>query len=316
MTSQVMARDPDMTSQVMASGPGARYPGAMTGALTAASPGTGGTFGELLRAWRLARRQTQLALSIATGVSSRHLSYMETGRASPSREMVVALAQALDVPLRDRNALLQAAGFAAVYRETPLDAPALGPIRDAVQLLLAATEPNPTFLVNWRYDVLDANPTARWILQTFTEDLSRFTRPYNLGRLIASPAGMRPYLENWSEVARKVIGRMHRELGGAHVRDPAEDAILRDIAPVLAELGPPPSATEALPIFVGVRFRRGDLAVRLFTTIATLGTPLDVTLEELRVEMLFPADAETKQVLAARAAGTRGQVTPLRDAAR
>jgi len=272
----------------------------MNASLPVAAPG--GTFGELLRAWRLARHQTQLALSISTGVSSRHLSYMETGRASPSREMVLSLAQALEVPLRDRNVLLQAAGFAAIYRETPLDAPTLGPIRDAVQLLLGATEPNPTLVVNRRYDVLDANATGRWILATFTENLARFTRPYNMARLIASPAGLRPYLDNWDEVARKVFGRVRRELGGAHVRDRAEDALLRDIEPAFAELGTPPSPTEALPILVGVRFRRGDLAVSLFTTIATLGTPLDLTLDELRIEMLFPADAETKQILASRSA--------------
>jgi transcriptional regulator with XRE-family HTH domain len=264
------------------------------------TPSTGTGFGDLLRAWRVSRRQTQLALSLSTGVSSRHLSYMETGRASPSREMVLALAQALEIPLRDRNALLQAAGFAAVYRETPLDAPALGPVRDAVQLLLGATEPNPTFVVNRRYDVLDLNATGRWLLTTFTGDLAQFTRPYNVGRLLASPSGLRPYLENWDEVARKVLRRLLRELGGAHARDRVDDALLRDIEPTLAELGEPASPTEALPILIGMRLRRGDLAVRLFTTIATLGTPLDVTLDELRIEMLFPADLETKQVLANR----------------
>jgi len=274
----------------------------MNASLPVAAAGASGSFGELLRAWRLARHQTQLALSITTGVSARHLSYMETGRASPSREMVLALAQALEVPLRDRNVLLQAAGFAAIYRETPLGAPSLGPIRDAVQLLLGATEPNPTFVVNRRYDVLDANATAGWILATFTDDLTRFTRPYNLARLIASPAGMRPYVDNWDEVARKVLGRLRRELGGAHVRDPAEEALLRDIEPAVTQLRPPPSPTEALPILVGIRFRRGDLAVSLFTTIATLGTPLDLTLDELRIEMLFPADAATKAVLASRGA--------------
>jgi transcriptional regulator with XRE-family HTH domain len=262
-------------------------------------------FGEMLRAWRLARRQTQLALSLATGVSSRHLSYMETGRAGPSREMVLALAQALEVPLRDRNALLQAAGFAAVYRETPLDAPLMGPVRDAVQLLLSATGPNPTFVVNRRYDILDANPPARWLLETFTEDLAQFKRPYNIARLIASPAGMKPTLDNWREVAGKVLRRLHRELGGAHVCDAADDALLRDIEPTLRELGVPTSPADALPIMIGVKYRRGDLAVRLFTTIATLGTPLDVTLDELRVEMLFPADAESKQVLAEAAAARR-----------
>jgi len=270
------------------------------------------SFGELLRGWRLARRQTQLGLSLSTGVSSRHLSYMETGRASPSREMVVALAQALEIPLRDRNALLHAAGFAAMYRETPLDAPTLGPVRDAIQLLLAATEPNPTFVVNRRYDVLDANEPARWLVATFNAEPAKLKQPYNMGRMLVSPHGMRPYLENWPDVARKVLGRLRRELGGAHARDHIDDALVKDIEPTLAELGMPAKSTEALPLLVGVNFRRGDLAVRLFTTIATLGTPLDVTLEELRIEMLFPADAETKQVLAERAASAAANANEMR----
>jgi transcriptional regulator with XRE-family HTH domain len=198
-------------------------------------------FGVLLRAWRSARGQSQLALSVRTGVSSRHLSYMETGRASPSRDMVLALAQALEVPLRDRNALLHAAGFAPIYRETPLDAPAMGPVRDAVQLLLGATEPNPTFMVNRRYDVLDANATGHWLLATFTNDLARFKRPYNMGRLLVSPMGMRPHVENWEDVARKVLGRLRRELGGAHARDAIDDALMKEIGPTLEELGEPPA---------------------------------------------------------------------------
>jgi transcriptional regulator with XRE-family HTH domain len=257
-------------------------------------------FGGLLRAWRSARGQSQLALSVRTGVSARHLSYMETGRASPSRDMVHTLAQALEVPLRDRNQLLQAAGFAPIYRETPLDAPVMGSVRDAIQLLLGATEPNPTFVVNRRYDVLDANATGAWLLATFSTELGRFQRPYNMARLLVSPMGMRPHVENWREVARKVLGRLRRDVGGSHARDAIDEALLKEIAPTLEELGEPPAPTEPLPFLVGVDLRRGANAVRLFTTIATLGTPLDVTLQELRIETLFPADAESKQTLAAR----------------
>src|SRR5215470_9312221 len=146
-------------------------------------------FGGLLRAWRSSRGRSQLALALDAGISSRHLSYMETGRARPSREMVLTLAQALEIPLRDRNDLLEAAGFAALYRETPLDAPALGPVQDALKVLLNGSEPNPT---------------GRWMLSTFTRDLAHFGLPYNMARLVASPHGLRPHLENWQEVARKV----------------------------------------------------------------------------------------------------------------
>jgi transcriptional regulator with XRE-family HTH domain len=261
-------------------------------------------FGGLLRAWRSNRGRSQLALALDAGISSRHLSYMETGRARPSREMVLTLAQALDIPLRDRNDMLQAAGFAAIYRETPLAAPALGPVQDALNVLLNGSEPNPAFVVNRRYDVLDANAAGRWILRTFVKDLARFEPPFNMARLVASPFGLRPHLENWHEVARKVFVRLRRELGGAHVRDAADQTLLDEIGPAYAELRDPPATTDALPLMVGVRFRRGDVALNLFTTIATLGTALDITLQELRIETLFAADASTKQVLAARAIDT------------
>lgn len=290
-----------MTCEVMATARGRRYARRMDISMT--MPAAGGTdaFGGLLRAWRSSRGRSQLALALDAGISSRHLSYMETGRARPSREMVLTLADALEIPLRDRNELLKAAGFAALYRETPLDAPSLGPVQDAIKVLLEGTEPNPAFVVNRRYDVLDANPAGHWILSTFADNLASFRPPYNMARLIASEKGMRPYLDNWQEVARKVFGRLRRELGGAHARDAVDAALLEEIEPAFAGLPGAPTPTEALPLMIGVRFRRESLALNLFTTIATLGTALDVTLQELRIETLFPADAQTRRTLAARA---------------
>src|ERR1700722_19178068 len=123
------------------------------------------SFGDLLREWRSARGMSQLALSVRVGVSTRHLSYLETGRARPSREMVLTLAQALEMSLRDRNAFLHAAGFAPMYRETPLDALAMAPVRAAIDILLHSTEPNPTFVLNRRADVLETNDTGDWLLR-------------------------------------------------------------------------------------------------------------------------------------------------------
>lgn len=272
--------------------------------------GSGSTraFGRMLRDWRNARGLSQLALSTHASVSTRHLSYLETGRASPSREMVLLLAQVFEMPLREKNVFLQSAGFAPVYSRTPLDAPEMAPVRDAIQLLLRATEPHPTFVVNRRYDVLHANETGRWLLATFTDKLEDFATPHNFGRLLASANGMRPYLENWPVVARKVFARLMRELGGAHSRDAADEALLAAIGPAWEELPDPPAALEPTALMAPVQLRRGALALQLFTTIATLGTPLDVTLQELRVEMLFPADAATKQVLGTR--GDRGPLSP------
>src|SRR5262249_39790342 len=150
----------------------------------------------------------------------------ETGRASPSRDMVLTLGEALDLPLRERNSLLVAAGFAAVYRETPLSAAALEPVRKAIQLLLRSTAPNPTFVVNRRYDVLQANEAGRWLLSTFVAEPSAFANPLNIGLLLVSNQGLRPHVENWSEVARKVLGRIQREVGGGHTRDENDEALL------------------------------------------------------------------------------------------
>jgi len=218
--------------------------------------------------------------------------------------MVLALSQALDVPLRDRNILLAAAGFAAIYRETPFDSPALGSVRDAVRLLLAATAPCPTFVVNRRYDVIETNLPARKLFETFVDDLGQFSLPRNLARLLVSPAGLRPNVENWNEVARKVLGRVQRELGGAHFREPQDEILLEEIQPALGELGGPLRPTEPSPLLVAVALRRGVKQLRFFTAITTLGTPLDVTLQELRIETLFPADPSTKAALEAGALET------------
>jgi transcriptional regulator with XRE-family HTH domain len=261
--------------------------------------GRNDNFGHVLRAWRKARNQSQLALALDAGVSPRHLSYMETGKASPSRGMVLSLARALEMPLRDRNALLEAAGFAAMYRETPLKVPAMGPIRDALQFMLEAMEHNPAFLVNRRYDVLDSNAIGQHILTLFSDDLARFDRPLNIGLLLASPLGMKKYVENWREVGAKVFGRIKRDLGGPHTRDQADEAVMRQIEPALAEIGEIDVATKPLPFFVGVDFARDALGLKFFTTIATVGTPQDVTLQELRIETLFPADQQTRNTLLA-----------------
>lgn len=260
------------------------------------------SFGAQLREWRNARGTSQLALSMRARVSTRHLSYLETGRAQPSREMVLMLARAFEMPLRDRNAFLQAAGFAPMYRETPLHAQPMGPVRDAIDLLLRSTEPNPTFLLNRRADILAANETGHWLMAAFNEDLGSFAQPYNIGRLLVCPKGERAYIENWAEVARLSLARLTRELGGAHVRDSTDEALLDTIAAAWTELGDPPPVSEPLAPLVTVRFRRGDLALNLFSTHATLGTPLDVTLQELRIEMFFPADEQSKRVLQRRAA--------------
>jgi len=214
--------------------------------------------------------------------------------------MVLTLADALDVPLRERNTLLQAAGYAPMYRETPLEADVMSPVRDALALMLRSMEPNPALVVNRRYDVLDENASSRWLMQTFSGRLDTFSRPINIARIMIAQDGMRPFVENWEEAAGKVLARVRRDLGDAHARDAADEALLRDIAPVFDTL-PKHPLTAPLPLIVPFVVSREGMRLQFFTTIATLGTPLDVTLQELRIETLFPADADTKRVMATRA---------------
>jgi len=253
--------------------------------------------GPLLRAWRQARGKSQLSLALEAGVSSRHLSFIETGRSCPSREMVLTLAETLDVPLRERNALLEAAGYAAVYRETPLDAASMEHVRHALAQLLRASDPNPTLVVNRRYDVLMANDAAQRLIAFFSERPDDPPRPPNVARLLMSQHGLRPFVENWQEIAAHVLDRIRRELASSQTRDADDEALLEEVLAVEASMPARPSVTPPPAVLVPVKLRRGDVAMDLFTTITTLGTPLDITLQELRIEILFPANAASKAAL-------------------
>jgi transcriptional regulator with XRE-family HTH domain len=248
-------------------------------------------FGHLLQRWRRARGKSQLDLAGEAEVSPRHVSFVETGRATPSRQMVLVLASALEVPLRERNALLLAAGYAPVYRESRLDSDELGPARRALDLILEHQEPYPAVVMNRHWDIVKQNDAAA---RFFTFLLGDASGPPNVVRLMFDPAGLRPYVSNWPEVAESLVQRVHREAVGGI----ADDETVALLAKVLAFPGVPerwrqldPTVTPAP--FVPISFVKGDLAVRFFSTVTTLGTPQDVTLEELRVECFFPADEET-----------------------
>ncbi|HWL85189.1 MAG TPA: helix-turn-helix transcriptional regulator [Polyangiaceae bacterium] len=254
------------------------------------------TVGTLLRAWRAARGKSQLALALEAGISSRHLSFVETGRSSPSRDMVLTLAETLEVPLRERNALLAAAGYAAMYRETPLDAPVMTEVRAALAHLLRASEPNPTLVVNRRYDVLMQNDAAARLVAFFARD---WRGDGNVARMILGYDGLRPYVQNWHEVATHIVHRTRNELASSQVRDRADEALLQELVAAEAELRNAPGLHTRPPaILLPLELRRDDVALDFFTTITTLGTPLDITLQELRIETLYPADARAKETLA------------------
>ncbi len=263
--------------------------------MTTPTPAT--AVGSLLRAWRTARKKSQLALAGEAGVSSRHLSFLETGRSTPSREMVLTLAEALEVPFRERNALLEAAGYAAIYRETSLGAPAMAEVRSALAQILAANEPNPTIVVNRRSDVLLTNDAALRLLAFFAPD---WRGRNNIALMLLSPQGLRPSIENWAEIAAHVIHRVRGELALARSRDAADEAVLARAIEAEAELGrAQPGSVNSAGVLVPVRLRRAGVTLDMFTTITTVGTPLDVTLQELRIETLFPASAGAREALAA-----------------
>jgi transcriptional regulator with XRE-family HTH domain len=258
--------------------------------------------GSLLREWRSVRRMSQLSLALEADVSPRHLSFVETGRAVPSREMVLMLARALDVPFREQNAMLTAAGYAPVYRETGLGDPGMAEMRRALELLLRQNEPFAALALDRAWDIVMANAGyARFVelLGLGQVEPYRVLPPprANLMRLLFGP--LRPVIANWDVVARALLERARREASAD--RDPARRRVIEEcVQAAPAEWRVPwPDAPSSLVLTVDIRI--GDLEVRLFTTIATLGTAQDITLQELHIESFHPADAATERLLRAMA---------------
>lgn len=262
-----------------------------------------GNFGLLLRHWRRVRRVSQLDLSLDAEISTRHLSCIETGRAGPSREMVLRLAEALQVPLRERNALLLAAGYAPFYRHTVLDAPELDAAHQAVELLMARLEPYPVLILDRYWNTLRMNTGAKLFLALFPGCGSG--APHNGVRLVFQPQGLRPFIENWKMVAARIIRRVHREVAD----NPSDEALKRFLEELLSypdvprrwhmlDLDGTPSP------FLTINYRWKNSTLRLFSVLSTLGTPLDVGLQELRIETFFPADEATHTALNRLAKGT------------
>lgn len=239
---------------------------------------------------------SQLALATEAEVTPRHICFLETGRARPSREMILRLAETLDIPLRERNSLLLAAGFAPVYREVALDDPEIAPVQSALEAILRQQEPYPAVVMNRHWDILQTNAAAERFFGSLLGDAATMA-PANVIRLIFSPDGLRPHIENWPEAAEALIRRVHREAIGGIVDEETTD-LLRE---VLAYPGVPARwrvfdlATPATPV-IPVIFRMDDRIFRYFSTVTTLGTPQDVTLQEIRIECFFPADQETARL--------------------
>jgi transcriptional regulator with XRE-family HTH domain len=255
-------------------------------------------FGVRLSEWRMRRRESQLDLAIAAEISQRHLSFVESGRTLPSRDMVVRLCDALDIPLRARNELLSSAGYAALYPERSLDVLEMAGVRDALSRLVGHHEPYPAFVVDreWRV-VLSNGSAARLVSACLDQAMLQSLSPdgaLNFMRMMFEPLQMRPRVRNWPSVAPRLLARLRNEARG----DPQSPS-----AALLKELGPQAEAdrsSEAPPVelpIVPLELDVEGATLRLFNTITTFGTPQDVGLQELRIEMSYPMDTATRTFL-------------------
>jgi transcriptional regulator with XRE-family HTH domain len=257
----------------------------------------GSTLGRLLKEWRGRRGFSQLGLAVAARTTQRHLSFIESGRAVPSRDMVLRLGTTMSVPLRQQNAMLLAAGYAPAWQERDLSMPDLAAVNRALDYMLAHHEPYPAFVIDRCWNLLRANRGAANLTEFLIGPAPADTpsEPVNLALALVSPDGLRPYIVNWQEVVLYFLRGVQADAqtDGASATASLLDRLLSvPGVPGLSEvLAPEADQAPVLPI----HFRRDDTSLRLFTTIATLGTPRDVTLEEIRIEFFFPMDEPTAE---------------------
>jgi transcriptional regulator with XRE-family HTH domain len=254
---------------------------------------SGVTVGDLLRKWRQHRRLSQLDLSIQADISTRHLSFVETGRSVPSRDMVLHLAEQLDLPLRERNQLLLAAGYAPIYPERALDAAPMSAVRDAVRQVLSGHEPFPAIAVDRYWNLVDGNAAIALLTEGVATAL--LETPANALRIALHPDGMASRIANLGEWRAHLLGRLRREV--EHTADPQLVELYDELA---ALPGDDPAAVEhpvTGAVVTPLRFRHTAGELAFFSTVTTFGTPLDVTVAELAIEAFFPADAATAKIL-------------------
>ncbi len=260
----------------------------------ATGSGEPGSAGRMLRDWRALRGLSQLGLALDTGVSQKHVSFVESGRSRPSPQMVIDLAQALDMPLRERNAMLLAAGHAPRYADAPLDAPALARLTGALRRMLRGNEPFPAMVLDRHWNVVLANDAAPRFFGCFT-DLAGRPTPRNLLHLVFDPAGLRPFLVDWPATSRMLLARVHREALG-HAMDPGTRKLLDELGRYpevdLRRRAPEPDAASPL---IPLTFARDGVTLSYFSLVTTVGTPQAVAAEELRLECMIPADDETER---------------------
>ncbi|MGA7815125.1 helix-turn-helix domain-containing protein [Caballeronia sp.] len=262
------------------------------------APGT--ELGALLRHWRAVRDKSQLDLSLDSGVSQRHISFVEGGRSAPSRQMLMNIAQALDVPLRERNTLLLAAGYAPMYPEDTWNAPEMQSVMSAIGRMLRQHEPYPAVVMDRYWNVLMANDFAPRFFNCFI-DMSARKEPRNLLHLMFDPEGMRPFIKNWEDVAKSLIQRVYKESVGRVIDDKTQELLSALLAypgtkadwksPIVLSAVPVNPAMPVIPL----SFLKDDKTLNYFSMVTTIGTPQTVAAQELRIESMFPADDATEK---------------------
>jgi transcriptional regulator with XRE-family HTH domain len=252
--------------------------------------------GAMLRHWRALRATSQLELSNHTGLSQRHISFIESGRSSPSRQTLMDIAQALDVPLRDRNSLLLAAGYAPIYSEAPWNAAEMQGVTRALERMLRQHEPFPAVVMDRYWNVLVTNDAAPRFFNCFI-NMKKRTGPRNMLHLMFDPDGMRPHIADWDQVAPTLIQRIARESIGRVTDQKTQELItaLLGYPGIKAEWKTPKAVptTPSLPV-IPLGFNHNDATLRYFSMVTTVGTPQTISAQELRVECLFPVDESTE----------------------
>jgi transcriptional regulator with XRE-family HTH domain len=255
----------------------------------------GGELGELLRYWRGTRGKSQIELSLDTGVSQRHLSFIESGRSAPSRQTLINIAQGLEVPFRDRNRLLLAAGFAPIYGEDAWNADEMKSVNAALERVLRQHEPFPAVVMDRYWNVFMTNASAPRFFNTFI-DLEARPKPRNLLHLMFDPAGLRPFIAHWDRTAKSLIQRVHRESVGQAIDERTRDLLttlmaypeVEDALKLADAVIPEPT----LPV-IPLSFVREGRTLNYFSMVTTVGTPQTIATQELRIECMYPADDET-----------------------
>jgi transcriptional regulator with XRE-family HTH domain len=254
--------------------------------------------GAMLRHWRHERGLSQLRLALEADVSTRHISFLENGRANPSREMIVQLSSTLEIPLRERNRILEAAGFASAYRQTALDEAGMGHIAKVVDLILEQQLPAGAVALDWNWNVIKANRAMMAVVALFA-DPALLTPPLNAMRLVFGEGGLHRFVSNWSEVGPVMVERIRRE-ASFEGRDEARLLLDELLGSSAVQSDWEPAEGDAPPaLLIPMHLEKDGIRLSLFSTITTLGTPQDITLQELRIESFYPMDPESEAVLRA-----------------